>query len=230
MATRTSTFATLTVVEYSSTDCSTPSTKATITLPLSWPIPPTTITRKASMITLVPIVGPIGPTRVSATPATPASPEPMKKAVRSTREVEMPDTSARSRFCTTARIRRPSGVSRSVSDSATTAAIDSPRMNSRLLATVSGSSPPIKVMFPVRASGARVCTFGAPKMSRASCWSINETPQVTRSVSRGRRYSLRISSHSRRAPRAPETRKATGRATSSEIPALEMDFCRTYVV
>ena len=39
--------ATLTVVAYSTMDCRTPSANATITVPLSWPMPPTTTTRNA---------------------------------------------------------------------------------------------------------------------------------------------------------------------------------------
>lgn len=69
MAMKTITLATLRVVRYSPVAWSTPRAKATMTVPLSWPIPPTTTTRKASMIRLVPMVGPIGPSRVRATPA-----------------------------------------------------------------------------------------------------------------------------------------------------------------
>ena len=186
IATSTVTRATLTVVEYSITAWSTPSAKAAITAPRSWPMPPTTITRKASMMMLVPMVGPMGPTSVRATPARPARPEPMRKVIRSTRPVAIPDASARSRCCTTALIRRPSEVRRRVSVSATTAATARPRMNSRLCARVNECSPPTRVIRPLSQPGAWVCTLGAPKTSLASCWSIRETPQVTSRVSSGR--------------------------------------------
>ena len=45
-----------------------------------------------------------------ATPAMPARPEPMKNVGGSTRPVCRPLTAARSRFCMTARIRRPCGA------------------------------------------------------------------------------------------------------------------------
>jgi len=46
----------------------------------------------------------------TATPPMPARPEPMKKVIRSVARVEMPIVSARSRFCTVARMRRPKEV------------------------------------------------------------------------------------------------------------------------
>ncbi|CAM5568367.1 hypothetical protein SCYAM73S_01312 [Streptomyces cyaneofuscatus] len=138
----------------------------------------------------------------------------------------MPDTSARSRFCTTARIRRPSGVVRRIAARPATHSSANPRMNSLLVARLT----PATETLPVSRPGAVVCTFGAPKMSRANCWSIRETPQVTSRVSSGRVYSRRISSHSRSAPIDPATRKATGRARSSETPASPIGFWSTYVV
>ena len=55
-------------------------------------------------------VGPVEPRSVRATPATPARPEPMKNVSRSLARVLMPTDSARSRFCTVARIRRPNAL------------------------------------------------------------------------------------------------------------------------
>ncbi len=55
----------------------------------------------------MPVFELVEPMRVSATPATPASPEPMKKVVMSVVRLEIPLVSARSRCCTTARMRRP---------------------------------------------------------------------------------------------------------------------------
>ena len=43
-----------------------------------------------------------------------------------------------------------------------------------------GDSPPLSQL------GLATATFWAPNRSRASCWSISETPQVTSSVSSGR--------------------------------------------
>ena len=57
----------------------------------------------------VPRLATVAVTRVSATPAMPARPEPRKNVMRSVDpRVETPTVSARSRFCTVARIRRPS--------------------------------------------------------------------------------------------------------------------------
>src|SRR5699024_3144687 len=61
MATKTSTLATDAVVEYSKNECRTPSANAAITAPRSWPRPPTTTTRNASMRYDWPIVGLVEP-------------------------------------------------------------------------------------------------------------------------------------------------------------------------
>ena len=71
-------------------------------------------------------------------------------------------------------------------------------------------------MPPSRNAGASTLTFWAPKMSRASCWSMRLTPQVTSSVSSGRPYSRRMSRSSRIRPIVPATRNATGSARPND--------------
>jgi hypothetical protein len=142
----------------------------------------------------------------------------MKNVSRSVLRVETPTVSARSRFCTTARIRRPSGVAFSSSDRPTTAATASARMNSRAAGT--WATP--RLTLPDSQVGARTSTFGAPKMSRAACCKISATPQVTRRVSNGRWYIRRIRVASRITPITPPTRKPMGMASSSDTPASAM--------
>lgn len=82
-----------------------------------------------------PRVGLVEPIRGSAALARPARPEPRKNVVMSVRRDEMPSVSARSRFCTTARMRRPIGVNFIAAIRITTHTTASARMNSRVLGT-----------------------------------------------------------------------------------------------
>ncbi len=150
----------------------------------------------------------------------------MKKVRRSTCGVRTPEAAARSRFCTTARIRRPAGSLLRYSQIAISATTTRPMMKSR----VYGIETPATVMPPSRKEGAFTCTLGAPKMSRASCWSISETPQVTSSVSSGRPCSRLIKVNSRISPSTPPTRKASGSDSpkaSVTAPAPKTDVCST---
>ncbi len=226
MSTNTITLAIDAVVEYSMNEFRMPSAKAATTAPDSRPRPPITTTRNASIRYDWPMVGLVDPISVSATPATPAKPEPMKNVVTSVRRDEIPLVSARSRFCTTARMRRPIEVFASAKDSTATATIASTRMKMRVFGTTAPriSTPPVSHV------GATTLTAGAPKMSRASCWSTSPTPKVTSRVSSGRWYIRRIKVASSSTPIRPPTTKPTTREISSDAPALETTCCTTYAV
>ncbi len=113
-----------------------------------------------------------------------------------------------------------------IADSTPTATRQSTMMNSRDAAR----SMPATRMLPCSQAGAPTSTLGAPKMLRASCCRISETPQVTSRVSSGRWYIRRISVASRITPSRPPTTKPTGMAISSEMPASPSRFCMTYAV
>ena len=106
----------------------------------------------------------------------------MKNVVMSVLRDEMPLVSARSRFCTTARIRRPIGLALSATASAVTQAIANTRMNNRVFGT---TAPKISTP-PDSHGGAKTFLAGAPKMSRANCCNTSPTPKVTSKVSSGR--------------------------------------------
>ena len=147
----------------------------------------------------------------------------MKNVVMSVLRDEMPLVSARSRFCTTARIRRPIGLTFSTIASTATHTTASTRMKMRVLGT---TAPRISTP-PDSHSGATTLTAGAPKMSRATCCRIRPTPNVTSRVSSGRSYIRWISVISSSAPIAPPTRNPTTSEISSDTPALETICCTT---
>ena len=146
----------------------------------------------------------------------------MKNVSRSVARVEMPALSASGRFCTVARMRRPSEVNFRPAASAANAAIDSTRMNSR----DRGKANPRTSTGPDSHAGAGTSTPAVPNTSRASCCSTSATPHVTSSVSSGRWYMRRSSVTSSSTPSRPATTKATGSDTSSDSPALP----RTWLV
>ena len=150
----------------------------------------------------------------------------MKNVVMSVRRDEMPLVSARSRFCTTARIRRPIGLALSTTASTVTHTIASTRMKIRVLGT---TAPRISTP-PDSHDGAMTLTAGAPKMSRATCCRISPTPKVTSRVSSGRSYIRWIRVISSSTPSRPPTTKPTTSETSRDTPALEMNFCTTKAV
>ena len=111
----------------------------------------------------------------------PAMPEPSPKASASIRPVEMPMAAAMRRFCVTARMRRPKGVARSRSCSATKTRIVKMMIHSRPLVI---SRPPRR-NDPAMKDGAPTSWLLAPKVVRTACCRISEMPQVASSVSSG---------------------------------------------